>query len=72
MILMKEFGLTEDQMKHIHNKMKDYGWKTRELIPDHKESSLLQFIDDLNNGNTEVDPEDSSPSRFSIIKNSFR
>ena len=72
--LMKEFGLTEDQMKHIHKKMKDYGWKTRELIPDHKESSLLQFIDDLNNGkaklpeskkgkkNTPVEPEDSTPS----------
>ena len=37
--LMKEFGLTEDQMKHIHNKMKDYGWKTRDLVKDHKESS---------------------------------
>ena len=49
--LMKEFGLTEDQMKHIHNKMKGYGWKTRDLVKDHKESSLLQFIDDLNNGN---------------------
>ena len=68
--LMKEFGLTEDQMKHIHKKMKDYGWKTRELIPDHKESSLLQFIDDLNNGKAKL-PEskkgkkkesDSSPS----------
>ena len=71
--LMKEFELTEDQMKYIHKKMKDYGWKTRELIPDHKESSLLQFIDDLNNGkaklpeskkgkkNTPVEP-DSSPS----------
>ena len=52
--LMKEFGLTEDQMKHIHKKMKDYGWKTRELIPDHKESSLLQFIDDLNNGKAKL------------------
>ena len=72
--LMKEFGLTEDQMKHIHKKMKLFGWKTKEeLIPDHKESSLLQFIDDLNNGkvklpeskkgkkNTPIDP-DSSPS----------
>ena len=71
--LMKEFGLDEEQMKHIHNKMKDYGWKTRELVKDHKESSLLQFIDDLNNGkvklpeskkgkkNTPVEP-DSSPS----------
>ena len=27
--LMKEFGLTEDQIKHIHKKMKDYGWKTK-------------------------------------------
>ena len=72
--LMKEFGLTEDQMKHIHKKMKDYGWKTRDLVKDHKESSLLQFIDDLNNGkvklpeskkgkkNTPVEPEDSSQS----------
>ena len=68
--LMKEFGLTEDQMKHIHKKMKDYGWKTRDLVKDHKESSLLQFIDDLNNGKAKL-PEskkgkkkesDSSPS----------
>lgn len=48
--LMKEFGLTEDQIKHIHNKMKNYGWKTRELIPDHKESSLFKLIDYLNYG----------------------
>ena len=68
--LMKEFGLTEDQMKHIHNKMKLFGWKTRDLVKDHKESSLLQFIDDLNNGKAKL-PEskkgkkkepDSSPS----------
>ena len=74
--LMKEFGLTEDQMKHIHKKMKDYGWKTRELIPDHKESSLLQFIDDLNNGKAKL-PEskkgkkkdqDSSPSGLGSSK----
>ena len=77
--LMKEFGLTENQMKHIHNKMKDYGWKTRDLVKDHKESSLLQFIDDLNNGkaklpeskkgkkNTSVEP-DSSPSGSELSK----
>lgn len=27
--LMKEFGLDKEQMKHIHEKMKDYGWKTK-------------------------------------------
>ena len=75
--LMKEFGLTEDQMKHIHKKMKDYGWKTRDLVKDHKESSLLQFIDDLNNGkaklpeskkgkkNTPVEPDSSSSGSVS-------
>lgn len=56
--LMTEFGLTSEQMKHIHKKMENYGWKTRDLVKDHKESSLLQFIDDLNNGNI----KDSSPS----------
>ena len=80
--LMKEFGLTENQMKHIHNKMNDYGWKTRELVKDHKESSLLQFIDDLNNGkaklpeskkgkkNTPVEP-DSSPSTSETLPKSI-
>ena len=75
--LMKEFGLSSDQMKHIHNKMKDYGWKTRDLVKDHKESSLLQFIDDLNNGkaklpeskkgkkNTPVEPDSSSSGSVS-------
>lgn len=47
--LMTEFGLTSEQMKHIHKKMENYGWKTRELIPDHKESSLLKYIEDINN-----------------------
>ena len=48
------FGLEMSDMEYIHKKMKDYGWKTRELIPDHKESSLLQFIDDLNNGKVKL------------------
>ena len=49
--LMKEFGLTEEHMKHIHNKMKNYGWKTRDLVKDHKESSLFKLIDYLNYSN---------------------
>ena len=64
------FGLEMSDMEYIHNKMKSYGWKTRELVKDHKESSLLQFIDDLNNGKAKLpeskkgkkkDP-DTSPS----------
>ena len=27
--LMDKFGLTEDQMKHIHKVMRDFGWKTK-------------------------------------------
>ena len=49
--LIKEFGLTEEHMKHIHNKMKNYGWKTRDIIKDHKESSLFKLIDYLNYSN---------------------
>ena len=72
--ICEAFGLEMSDMEYIHKKMDNYGWKTRELIPDHKESSLLQFIDDLNNGkaklpeskkgkkNTPVESEDSSPS----------
>ena len=48
------FGLEMSDMEYIHNKMKDYGWKTRDLVKDHKESSLLQFIDDLNSGKVEL------------------
>lgn len=52
--LMKEFGLSKDQMEHIHKKMEKFGWKTRDLVKDHKESSLLQFIDDVNTGKAKL------------------
>lgn len=28
--LMKAFGLSEDEMRHIHESMEEYGWKTRD------------------------------------------
>ena len=53
--LMDKFGLTSEQMEHIHKSMIGFGFKTRDyVVADHKESSLLQFIEDLNSGKVEL------------------
>ena len=43
--IMKHFGLSKEQMTHIHNKVKEYGWKAHYNC---SEEEMLQKIEEMN------------------------